>query len=378
MARRVKSRVARLPDMRALGEALSFAGIDPRTWVSFATVDPDEVTFDSSQGYLVPVTLQPSQVQCLAVCLLQTSGDGEGEHVPYVEGDTLLVALPLGMERSGVVVLGRVANDRAPPPAAVAGQDATLNNFAWRKQRAPHLEEYGDRWTVRQAASEALLSIDKAGTVTIRDGGKNALQLSSDVFAYQSNIPVGAPGNTTCSLQFDLAATRFTVQAGEATLALSSMASLPNPPMLNNSLLSVPGALQIASGGNVAAEHVATVEGTANFLYWFMVIYQTTFLELFAGMGAALALTLGPFGAGFGTAWLTAVGVVATGLNPAAMAGLLAGASTTASVTPQNPIVGGALFTALQAQALRPKQVPAVPPLGQTMPGLGAASTLAG
>ena len=43
-------------DMRSLGEALSHPGIDPRIWVSLATVDDEEVVWDQDLGALIPIT----------------------------------------------------------------------------------------------------------------------------------------------------------------------------------------------------------------------------------------------------------------------------------------------------------------------------------
>lgn len=375
-----RGKVARPIDARSLGEALAFPGIDPRTWFSFATVDPEvsDMEFDEDHGYLVPITLQPSQVQCTGVCMQGTAGQAEGEHVPFVEGDTLVVGIVQGMERAGVVVLGRVSNARAQPPKTVAGQDSTKNNSAWRKQRAPHLEEYGDRWTIRQASSEALLNVDAGGTWTMRDGGKGVLQLSSDVFSYQS-------GDLTMILQFDLAASRFSLQCGEAMLALSSLESLSDLPMSISSVLSVPGSMQIASSGNLAGEHAASVEGTANFtLQWFQ-LFLTALVAALDGVGAtlaagalvgtltpptAVAVPLAPLGALWSAAMAPVDALVAS------LPGFIAGGATAAAGAPQNPAIGGAIFAAMLAQP--PKAVPAVPPLGQTQPGLGAAGLLIG
>lgn len=371
MARRTKGRIPRMPDVRSFAEALSFAGIDPRTWISYATVDGGEdVAFDEDHGYLVPVTLQPSQVQCVGVCMQQTAGDSEGEHVPFVEGDTLVVALPHGMERAGVIVLGRVSNNRAKPPSMVAGQDSTKNNMAWRKQRVPHLEEYGDRYTIRQAASEALFNIDKAGIVTIRDGGKGVLQMSSDIFSYQS-------GDTQFSLQYDVAAARFTITNGTATFAISSLLSIADLPMSISSVLSVPGSMQIAAAGNLAGEHASSVEGTGNFLFWAFTQVLTPLITALTGLTTVMtaAVTNAPgtplFVPGALAPTIAALAALIPGLS-----GFIASAATTAATTPQNPAIGTAIFGAMTAQP--PKQVPAVPPQGQVMPGLGSQGLLIG
>jgi hypothetical protein len=362
--------VGRGIDARSLAEALAFPGIDPRTWISIATVDPDEVTWDEDLGYLVPVTLQPTQVQGVAVCAQDVAGNSEGSASPFVEGDTLVVGVCHGMERAGVIVLGRLSNNRAPPPQTVAGQDSTANNTSWRKQRAPRLEEYGDRWTIRQASSEALLNVDAAGTWTVRDGGKGVLQLSSDVFSYQS-------GDSTMVLQFDLAASRFSLQCGEAMLAISSLESVADLPMSTSSVFSVPGSLQLSAFGNLAGEHAASVEGTANFLFQVLTLYN-------AAVASALASLLGVLGAAVtaspGSPLIPAAALTPVAAQFAALAGSLsgfvAGGATAGAATPQNPAIAAAVYAAMLAQP--PKQVPAVPPQGQVQPGLGSAGILIG
>lgn len=366
-------RKARPIDARSLGEALSYPGIDPRTWISYATVDGDPVDHDDELGYLIPITLQPSQVQQTAVVGQQIAGDGEGEHWPFVEGDTVLVAIPHGMERGGPVIFCRLSNARAKPPKIVAGQLAGKNNLSYRKTRTARLEEYGDRWTVRSAVSEALISIETTGTITLRDGGKGALQLSSDAFAYQGGNP-DIPGQL-CVLQFDLPAVRATIAAGEAQLTLSSIASTPSFPLSSNSLLSVPSNLQISSGGNLAAEHAASAESVANFLLQFETLFLTAMGTAFGAMGTPLGASLGAFGAGFTTAWTTAMST-AFAAFVSSLPTTIAGAASTAAVTPQIPAVASAIFAAFLAQP--PKVTPGVPGVGQPTPGLGAAATLIG
>jgi hypothetical protein len=355
------SRRARPLDARSLGEALSYPGIDGRTWVSYATVDADPVEHDDELGYLVPVTLQPSQVQNYAVVGQSVAGDGEGEHVPFVEGDTCLVAVPHGMERAGLVIIARLSNQRAKPPKIAAGQNATKNNLSYRKSRAPRVEEYGDRWTVRSATSEALIGFEANGTITLRDGGKGALQLSSDAMAYQS-------GDGTCTLQFDLVAGRMTLAAGEATLILSSVAAGTSPPILSNSILSVPAALQVASSGNLAAEHVATTEAVVHVL--------ALLLPALAGFAATTLSAVVTPTPGDPLGPILTGPLVAALAIPATLSALLSAVVASAATTPQDPATASAIVAAFLAQP--PKVTPVVPAAGQLTPGLGCAGTLVG
>src|SRR5512147_1532249 len=178
-----RSRMTAPADLRSAGDGYSYPGIDPRSWVSHATVDDeDPVSFDADLGPLVGVTLQPSKEQCVCRVGMGIAGRGEGQYYPCVAGDEVLVALPEGSPRAGGVVVARLCNsvDRFPS-GSVAGQDPATNSFGFRKQRAAHVHEVDGPYLVRQSASGALMSMDAAGVLTLRDGAGSALQFSPDV-----------------------------------------------------------------------------------------------------------------------------------------------------------------------------------------------------
>lgn len=311
-------------------------GMDPRQWTSYGTVDADEIEFDPSLGPLIPVTLQPSQVQILCRTMSSVAGNGEGEYVPFVAGDEVLVAIPGGAERSGAcVILGKLNNERLPFPSdSVAGQDPTTNTFAFRRVRTPMVEEYEGPYIVRQATSGALLSIDTAGAVTIRDGTKAALQMGPDAFSYMS-------GDATAMLQLDLSGGRFTLQIGDALLTMSKGGASPEV-----NALAVPGILSVSASANPAAEHVLTTEALVNFLN-----------NLFIQIGVAIP---GPITG-------AALAAAAIPILSATIAG--------AAVSPQLPPLAAALFAAFSAVLQKP---PGVPGQGQLTPGLGCPGFLSG
>lgn len=324
-------------DRAALAEIVRGPGVDTRQWVSFGTVDAGEdlVEFDDDEGApLVNVTLQPSKVPVRCRVASFAAGDGEGEWHPFVAGDQVIVAIPAGNERDCVIV-GRLNSSLAPfPSGSVAGQDPKTNSFAFTRRRTAHVAEYAGPYLVRQATSGALLSIDAAGAVTIRDGQKGALQMSADLFGYQS-------GDAKCLLQIDLTGERFTLQVNDALLSLSGSGASPQA----NAIVA-PGALSIATSGNPAAEHVATAEAVAGLL-----------TQLLLAIGTA---SPGPI-----------IGAALGGAAPAIVATAITAAGQIPLLPPVAAAVAGAFAAALQKPA-------GVPGQGQLKPGLGAAGLLVG
>jgi hypothetical protein len=293
--------VPRSPDLRSLAEALALPG---GTWSSIGIVDADEISFEEGLGPLVPVTLQPSQVQVFCRVASPVAGDGEAEYYPFVAGDEVLVAIPGGNERSGTcVIIGRLNNERAPfPMGPVAGQDPTTNSFAFRRTRTPLLTENGGPWTVRQETG-ALLSLDMAGAVTIRDGAGDALQMTGDVFAYQS-------ADATALLQLNVTEGRFTLKVNDSLLTLSKGGASPEV-----NALAVPGTFMVTTLANPAAEHVLTTEAMCNVLVSTMQALSVAISALPGALtGPGLAAVFQT--AGFSAALAAGITAAAVGSTP--------------------------------------------------------------
>ncbi len=364
MARR-SARKPRPIDLRSLGEAMAFPGIDPRTWLSYATVDADPVTFDDEMGPLIYVTLQPSQVPCTCVVGMQVAGDLEGDYSPFVEGDTVLVALPQGMERGGGAIIARFNNARAKFPDQAASQDTTKNSISFTRRRTPHVDEYGQRYTLRHAGAESLIGLDDDGTITLRDGSKGALQMTSDAMSLQS-------GDAKFLLQFDFIGKRLTLQVGDSLLLLSAGDAVPRV-----SSLSTPTPFLLSTGSNPAAEHATSTEAATNVLHQVLTLYQTALEGALNAFGAALAAAITPAAgaplASLGTAWTSAMAGITAITN--ALPATVAGGVTAASQSPQNAAVAAAIFGAFTAAAQKPAGVPAQ---GQLQPGIGCKALFIG
>src|SRR5512142_901340 len=323
MPRRIPFR--RPPDQRTAAEALSHPGIDPRVWFSYGLVAQDSpYEFDPDYGPLIAVELQPSGVLVNARVGMQVAGDGEGEYHPFVEGDEVAVLLEQGNERGNCLIVARCSNSRAPfPSGSVGGQDPTKNTFGFSRRRTPFIQEYAGPIMLRQATSGGFLSLDKKGVITLRDGQKAALQMSPDLFGYQS-------GDAKFLLQLDLTGGRFTLQIDDSILTLSSGSASPQ-----TNALAVPGPFSLGTLANPAIEHVLTTESFCNFL---------TFI-----LQAVGAVAVPPF--------------VVTPVQVAA-----ATATALAKVAPQNPALGALLVSTFGSGGQKP---PGVPGLGQVFPGIG-------
>lgn len=363
--RRMPGMIPRPLDLRSLGEAVSFPGIDPRVWVSLAIVDSlDEIEWDPDHGPLVPITLQPSGVQTFAVCGQSVSGNQEGEGCPFVENDMVLVVNPQGLERADTVIVCRLSSHLAPPPSLCGGQDTTANKISWKRKASPHFEEYGDRWTVKSAVSDALIAFDATGQVTIRDGSKSVLQMSSSAFGYQNS-------DASCEFKVSTTDPAIMLKASDAMFVLSSSSAAQT-----TSVMTLPAALTISAGGNQPFEHAASTESVANVLFNVLTLQTEALVAVLDLMMVALttALSTTP-GLPIGTPGASAAISAITALSAVPLTALTGGVGI-AATTPQNPAVSSAIMAAFLSQ--QPKKLPAVPGTGQTIPGIGCASLLIG
>ncbi len=327
--RPVKGYIPRPPDW---AKHASEYGSDERTWFSYGLVVNDQdgncVIFSKEDGQVyVNLQLEPSKRLVLARVGGQIAGAGEGEYVPFVPGDEVGVALPMGREDAGPVILCRLNNSLDKfPMESVAGQDPTKNAFGFRRRRTPFVEEFAGPITFRNALTTALLSLDAKGGVTIKDSEGSVLQIDADAATLQG--PSSSSSSPQLILQLNFTEERALLQVGDSQLLINSSKS-GDP-----SRLTLASDLFVTLGPNQPNEHVATTE---------MVV---------AMLGAALQLLLTGAG-GPGITPLTGTGIagaitafnatLAAGgfpLAPPFSAALLSGLSVAVNV-PKPPAVGG-------------------------------------
>lgn len=341
-------------DIAAARDLLAGPGIDPRQWVAMGVVDlpsDDEgtqtVEFDEDDGQVyVNVTLKPRDTPVRARLGQLFAGPGETMYVPFVGGEEVIVVMPEGDARTGAVILGRMNNAYDSFPfESVGGANPKDNAIAMMRTRTALTVESGASVLIRSAAAGAMMLLSGQGSVTLRDGSANVLQMSPDVFGYQN-------GGGDVVMQLDLNALRYTMQIGQAMLTLSGDAGGANP----QSVLQAPSTFAVTAGGqnmNTAVEHVLTTEA---------------FLNLFAQAMNVLSVqiaTLGPPLSGLAPLFADPLFSTTT-LTPAVAA---------AKASPLNQALAAALFAAFGSGGLKP---PGVPGFGQLYPGIGCGGFQAG
>jgi len=343
----MKGSVARHLDMRSLQEAFSGPG---QTWISIGIVNAenpeDVVVFDEEAGQpFVCVMLEPSKRPVYCRVGSDCAGNGEGSWHPFIQGDEVLVALPQGAMDAGPVIISRLNNSfDAFPMSSVAGQDPTTNTFGFRRRRTPFVEEYAGPILFRSALSEAFISIDNAGAVTLRDGQGDALQLTADVFGFQN-----ADGDQL--LQMNLTDGLAIIQSKDAYFQIASSESgKPN-------VLLIPTTFTVTTAGDASLEHVATTESTINLIN-----------NVFNALGVALNL--------LGTTPLVANALGAMFVSPVFQSTYMS-AAIPASIVPATGALTPATIALLSAAFTgQPQKLTST--TGQTLPGIGCKGFNAG
>lgn len=266
------------------------------------------ITYEDA-GPQVTVELQPSRTRASARVLMQVAGEGEGEWYPYVEGDEVLVAIPGGDPRGGVVILGRLSNARDYFPFRVMGQNARKNRTGFRRQRAPFLWEVAEGWVLRQSVSGAFISMEKAGRILL--GG------STGAFVAVRDDFVGMQGaDPELIAQVNDQKSKVRLQAHGALLELMAQPGVPAGEMIRMLAPQV----AIMAAGLPPTHHATSAEAVVNILASFLTVW-----------GAVLAPLVGP---------LTG-GALAATISPAALPGLMNAALAAAAGGTIAPYAGG-------------------------------------
>lgn len=104
-------------DVRRLGAAASFPGIDPRSWIVWVTVL--ELGFDAEEGLFADVQVQNESGDEFTVYIgTPYAGNGFGIHFPIEVEDTVLLAIPGGDPDNGATIIARGWNAADKPAAA--------------------------------------------------------------------------------------------------------------------------------------------------------------------------------------------------------------------------------------------------------------------
>lgn len=307
-------------DSALFSQALARPGMDPRQWVSFGLVGAEAptsraVVYEGEDGKplptgpLVRVVLQPSGIPVYARVAAPVAGEGEGAWVPFVDGDEVLVALAEGSERAGATIIGRLSNAFDAWPVTVAGMDASKNNLAFTRTRAPYALEAGPSLMLRAAQTGCALTFTPEGEVFLASGDGHFLAMTADVVSLQT-------AEQAAMVQLD--------PTGTAGLYAKAASLLLNE---DSSQLQTPGLLSLSTGGNAALHHATTAEAVAG------IAFQV--IKYIVGLAAALPTPpVGTAGDALVTAFIAAQSLVddKTADVVSAAAGASLGGKTAAAV----------------------------------------------
>ncbi len=321
-------------------EATAGPGNDTRQWfsngvVNAAATNAPTVDFSSKAGPLVSVRLHPSDIDCRCRVASWLAGGGQGEWHPFVGGDEVAVALPMGSERGGGIIIGRLNNGVDAFPTNVANNDVTQNNVTTRKSIPNYCWEISNGWLLRSITTTAQLALDVTGQWTINSGDLHFLQLGS-------KGPILSLAEMTSYVQIDSATGQIVLVSG----VNQTTARVTMDPSTGN--------VYAGTQGGPPSGHVATAEGVSN-------LVLSTLSPLLLAMAAAV------------------VGVV-TPITGSALAGLLTTLATTPGLL--STVVSAALGAAAGgnagpnpyasiSQAVNAALLAKRDPTGQVSPGLG-------
>lgn len=162
-----------------MSNAVSRPGIDPRVWITKATVE--ELGFDANEGIFADVALDDGTHE---TCLLGTqfSTDGGGLYCPVSVGDIVLVAIPDGEPDYGPTVICQLWSKKRRPAPEMGVGDTPAGDVIWRTAK-------GRKLRILTTDGEIALLTDGSGNITITSTSSGVIQVS----ATNSKVQVTSP-----------------------------------------------------------------------------------------------------------------------------------------------------------------------------------------
>ena len=162
-------------DVARLSRAVQRPGIDPRTWLTMATVTSDPVVEDvddtsDAGGVFVNVTLMPSGTETTAFLPAQYAGPGFGFYLPVAIDDTVIVVVPDGDPNNGCVITSVMWDPSAPPPQDAIDHPADVAMII-RKDKTARMKVSGGGNLVLACEDGKVLLGDETGTKPVAREG---------------------------------------------------------------------------------------------------------------------------------------------------------------------------------------------------------------
>lgn len=175
-----RARKRKNPDVLRIGRAVSYPGIDPRSWVATGRVDPDDESFrwEPELGWIADVSMYGGMMDGVNEVPCRTMGigrgDDQGEFIPPDRDCEVLVGLAGGDVEQGPVIMGTLTNKGCKAPTTINGlpiipgsadfpsTEASVSPFDTEIKKSPHnrREEYaGDLFV--EATNAVLKAAEK-------------------------------------------------------------------------------------------------------------------------------------------------------------------------------------------------------------------------
>jgi len=156
------------PDLGSIADAASRPGIDPRVWITQATVI--DVGFDPEEGIFADVQYLPDGEMETALVGTGYGGNDFGAYSPLKEGDIVLVTQPMGDPGSGPVIFARLWTASEKPPLELSadgegGEDVTTDPTL-------RVEDGAQLRVICKAGASVKIEVTGGGAVEIETDGE--------------------------------------------------------------------------------------------------------------------------------------------------------------------------------------------------------------
>jgi len=172
-------------DSASMSSLVSRPGVDPRVWLTLATVE--DIGYDAKHGLFADVAYIPDGQKETAAVGTPYAAPGAGLVCPFGIGDVVLVAVPNGDTGHGPRVIAQGWNETNTPPPEAQSTSNTQEfgpDVVWRFKK-------GIKYKMLSTDGEIDILVDGAGKVNIVASGSGDIDITN---SGSGDINVAATG----------------------------------------------------------------------------------------------------------------------------------------------------------------------------------------
>lgn len=164
------------PDMRRMGNGVSYPGIDPRQWIKYAKVT--DTGYDPAHGLFADVQFEGTGQN--ETCLIGSTYAGKdyGENYPLEDGSRVLVFVPGGNADNGPVILCQVWDAFHTPPAEFNDLKSNQQDPDPTQDRIIKVKK-GQRYRLITEDGDVLVETAGSGNISIETTGTGITKIKS-------------------------------------------------------------------------------------------------------------------------------------------------------------------------------------------------------